>query len=42
VNCVLTETADPGHAIDNIGAGFGRLPNEQEQQQMLKLISSMR
>jgi len=41
VNCVLTETADPDHAIDNLGAGFGRLPNKEEQQQMLKLISSM-
>ena len=41
VNCVLTETADPDHAIDNLGAGFGRLPNEQEQLRMLELIRNM-
>jgi FMNH2-dependent dimethyl sulfone monooxygenase len=26
---VLTETANPEHALDNIGAGFGRLPDEK-------------
>jgi diketogulonate reductase-like aldo/keto reductase len=41
VNCVLTETADPDHAIDNLGAGFGRLPNEQEQLRMLEIIRNM-
>ena len=38
VNCVLTETADPSHAIDNLGAGFGRLPDAQQQQRMLEVI----
>mgnify|MGYP000278913671 CR=1 FL=1 len=28
VTCVLTETANPRHAADNLGAGFGRLPDE--------------
>jgi aryl-alcohol dehydrogenase-like predicted oxidoreductase len=41
VNCVLTETANPDHAIDNLGAGFGRLPNEQEQAKMLDVIRSL-
>jgi len=41
VNCVLTETADPDHAIDNLGAGFGRLPSEQERQKMLELIRNI-
>lgn len=27
VNCVLTETANPAHAVDNLSAGFGRLPD---------------
>lgn len=40
VNCVLTETANPDHAIDNLGAGFGRLPDEQERTRMLELIRS--
>ena len=31
VNCVLTETANPKHAKDNLGAGFGRLPDEKER-----------
>jgi diketogulonate reductase-like aldo/keto reductase len=38
VNCVLTETANPKHALDNLGAGFGRLPDEKERQKMLALI----
>lgn len=41
VNCVLTETANPRHAVDNIGAGYGRLPDPDEQQRMQSLISSM-
>ena len=40
VNCVLTETSNPKHAIDNLGAGFGRLPDEAEQQRMLELLRS--
>jgi len=42
VNCVLTETADPKHAIDNLGAGFGRLPDEAELQRMLDHIREIR
>jgi diketogulonate reductase-like aldo/keto reductase len=41
VNCVLTETTDPDHAIDNLGGGFGRLPNDQEQAKMLDVIRSL-
>jgi diketogulonate reductase-like aldo/keto reductase len=41
VNCVLTETANPDHAIDNLGAGFGRLPDKQEQAKMLDVIRSL-
>lgn len=35
VNCVLTETANPKHALDNLGAGVGRLPDEETRQRML-------
>lgn len=38
VNCVLTETANPRHALDNIGGGFGRLPDEATRQRMLATI----
>ena len=38
VNCVLTETSNPKHALDNIGAGFGRLPDADERKRMEKVI----
>ncbi len=36
VTCVLTETANPAHARDNLGAGFGRLPDENERRQIVE------
>ena len=41
VTCVLTETANPKHALDNIGAGFGRLPDEKTRQRMVKYLASL-
>jgi len=41
VNCVLTETANPRHAIDNIGAGFGRLPDEATRQRIVAHLNSL-
>jgi diketogulonate reductase-like aldo/keto reductase len=32
VTCVLTETANPEHLVDNLGAGMGRLPDEATRQ----------
>lgn len=40
VTCVLTETANPKHALDNLGAGTGRLPDENERQEMLQVLRS--
>ncbi len=40
VTCVLTETADPEHLLDNLGAGMGRLPDESTRQRMLELVRS--
>ena len=34
VNCVLTETANPKHAVDNLGAGVGRLPDQAMRNKM--------
>lgn len=34
VNCVITETSNPEHAVDNIGAGFGRMPDEGQRKQI--------
>jgi diketogulonate reductase-like aldo/keto reductase len=41
VNCVLTETANPKHAIDNLGAGHGRLPDAGERQRMEGAIRAL-
>jgi len=41
VNCVLTETANPKHAIDNLNAGFGRLPDKNQRIKMLNFLKSM-
>jgi len=41
VNCVLTETANPKHVIDNLDAGFGRLPDEKTRQRMVEVIRSL-
>ena len=40
VTCVITETSNTQHAIDNLSAGFGRLPDEQTRAQMLRLVQS--
>ena len=34
VACVLTETANPMHAVDNLGGGIGRLPDEAMRERM--------
>lgn len=41
VNCVITETANPRHAVDNLTAGVGRLPDAEAQQRMRKLIQGL-
>ena len=38
VNCVITETSNPEHAIDNLAAGSGRLPDKETQRRMRKVI----
>lgn len=38
VTCVLTETTKPQHLRDNIGAGFGRLPDEAARRRMRALL----
>ena len=40
VTCVLTETANPKHLLDNLGGGIGRLPSQQTRKKMRKLIRS--
>ena len=41
VTCVLTETANPKHALDNMSAGFGRLPDEKTRQRMVQYLKNL-
>lgn len=38
VTCVIPGTDKPQHMLDNVGAGFGRLPNEKQRNQMAAVI----
>lgn len=40
VSCVLTETANPKHLLDNLGGGIGRLPTQKTRIRMRNLIRS--
>jgi len=40
VTCVLTETANPAHLLDNLGGGTGRLPDQKTRLRMRDLIQS--
>lgn len=40
VNCVLTETANPRHARDNLGAGLGELPDAALRERMRETVLS--
>lgn len=40
VTCVLTETANPKHLLDNLGGGFGRLPDAKTRIRMRDLVQS--
>ena len=41
VTCVLTETANPRHAADNIGAGFGRLPDGPTRRRIVEHLRNL-
>ncbi len=41
VTCVTPATSNPEHMIDNLGAGLGRLPNEDEQKRMIELVDAL-
>lgn len=42
VTVVIPATSDPGHLRDNMGAGLGRAPTEDERARMAALIDSLR
>jgi aryl-alcohol dehydrogenase-like predicted oxidoreductase len=41
VTVVIPATSDPGHLRDNMGAGLGRIPTEDERMRMAALIESL-
>ncbi|MYI05823.1 MAG: aldo/keto reductase, partial [Gemmatimonadetes bacterium] len=41
VTCVTPATSNPEHMVDNLGAGLGRLPNEDEQRRMIEYVEAL-
>ena len=41
VNCVLTETSNPKHVVDNLSAGFGAMPDEKTRKKMREHLLSL-
>jgi len=41
VTCIIPATSKPKHMRDNMGAGLGAVPNEEQRQQMLKVFHSL-
>lgn len=41
VTCVIPATSDPGHMRDNLGAGFGELPDAAARERMVRFIGSV-
>jgi diketogulonate reductase-like aldo/keto reductase len=41
VTCVITDTSNPEHAIDNIGGGLGRMPDEEQRARIAAHIRTL-
>ncbi len=41
VTCAIPATSKPKHLLDNMQAGFGRLPNEAQRTQMVKYVRQL-
>jgi len=41
ITCVLTETGDPAHMEENMGAGLGRLPDEAARRRMREVAATL-
>jgi len=41
VNCVIPGTSQAKHAIDNMGAGYGKLPNAKERKRMIEHLKTL-
>jgi aryl-alcohol dehydrogenase-like predicted oxidoreductase len=41
VTCLIPATSKPHHMVDNMGAGFGRVPDRTQRQRMIEFIASL-
>ncbi len=41
VTCVIPGTSDPDHLVDNMGAGYGPMPDEQARKEMLRYFENL-
>lgn len=41
VTCVIPGTSDPEHLVDNMGAGYGRMPDEAVRKEMVSYFESL-
>ncbi len=41
VTCVIPGTSDPEHLVDNMGAGYGNLPDEEGRQRMAEYFENL-
>jgi diketogulonate reductase-like aldo/keto reductase len=41
VNCVITETSNPDHVLDNIGAGYGLMPDTETRERIFAHLKSL-
>ena len=41
VTCIITETGNPKHALDNVQGGMGRIPNAEEQLRIRRHLESL-
>ena len=41
LTCAIPATNKPQHLLDNMGAGYGRLPDQQTRQKMASLVDSL-
>lgn len=41
VSCIIPATSKPKHMIDNMGANFGPVPDQQQRREMLRLFGSL-
>jgi diketogulonate reductase-like aldo/keto reductase len=40
VNCAIPGTSNPDHMIDNVSAGYGKLPDEKQREKMIAELKS--